>query len=268
MARRTGYRRPKEVVLAEGMIVKEVPATTLDKNVIKMGTEVKIARVIKTPIGLRYRIFNTTRWIPEDNIDCSHDAEIVVDYTKHLENHENSKFMQLFGDDLKKKELKTKKKLGNTCSVPKIERKKRSVNKLRIKNTMDKQDIKKAIAGLGVGEQVTLTFLSTFPPECLKNEKRYEDVLPLVGQTKTYTYLQTKKGRGKGGSQLMVLETDAGTKISVGTPHSETLLNIRTDSGLFGPAPKKKSRKFTKQTQGKLQTYQLHSKTYLAGKVF
>jgi len=221
-------------VIATGVIIREVRANTIDKFPIPAGTKVDIARITKTPAGLGFRIFNTTRWIEEDDIKCMFEPEQVIDYTKHLENFEDSIFTKLFGNEFKNKELKHEAAHGTTKHITKPSTTRPYKKKKNRTNYMDKQDLKTAISGLQIGNEVTLTFLSVYPPECVSNSSRYGDVLPLVGQSKTYTLVETKKGRGKGGSKLMVLASADGTKISIGTPHSETMLNVRTPLGLFG----------------------------------
>lgn len=221
---RVSRKRNPDEVLATGVITKTVPATLLERLPIEEGTEVRVARIIKTPVGLRFRIFGTIRWVPEDSISCDFDRKHVVDYTKHLEKSHKSKSPSQFGDAKIPKGLKPYKELDITKSVsgmrPALGRKTKMESK---------KDLKSFITGLTTGDKVTVTYLSVIP-----SDTRYDSVRSLAGQTVEYTLVETKKGRGKGGSQLMVLQpTAGGDRVTTGTPHSEAILSVTGPDGVL-----------------------------------
>lgn len=97
---------------------------------------------------------------------------------------------------------------------------------------MDKKELKEAVVGLTTGDRVSVTFLSTMPTGAANS--RYDNIREFAGQTVEFTLVEVKKGRGKGGSQLMRLKTADGKEIMTGTPHSDVMLNITTPAGMVG----------------------------------
>ena len=93
---------------------------------------------------------------------------------------------------------------------------------------MEKKDLKGVIVGLNTGDTLSVTFLSTVPAD-----ERYDGIRTLAGQTVEFTLVETRKGRGKGGSQLMVLKTASGDKVTTGTPHSDAILNVTGPNGVL-----------------------------------
>jgi len=91
---------------------------------------------------------------------------------------------------------------------------------------MEKKDLKELVSGLNTGDTLTVTYLSTMP-----SDTRYDAVRGFAGQTVEYSLVETRTGRGKGGSQLMVLRTVSGDTITTGTPHSDAILNVRGPNG-------------------------------------
>lgn len=213
-------------MIAEGVLTKTIPGDLIDRFEVPEGTRVKIARIINTPIGLRFRIINTTRWIPQDSINCDFDHNLIVDYVKIANENRNRKLTQS-GDGFNSKGYKPDKEFVRTDSVSRRRHGKQGRTK-----TMDKKDLKDAIVALTTGDRVSVTFLSTMPGGA--SNTRYDGIRGFAGKTVEATLVETKKGRGKGGSQLMVLKTDDGENFTTGTPHSDVILNFTTPAGMVG----------------------------------
>lgn len=213
-------------MLAEGIVTKTIPTSILDTFEIPEGSRVQIARIIRTPIGLRFRVINSTRWLGEDELNCQFDPKHIVDYVKIAEQSKN----KMIPDNGEKQILKGCKPRKD-CAKPVHVSTWRHGNQGRTK-AMDKKDLKEAIAGLTTGDRVSVTFLSTMPTGAANI--RYDSIREFAGQTVEFTLVETKKGRGKGGSQLMVLKTADDKKVTTGTPHSDVLLNITTPTGKVG----------------------------------
>lgn len=222
--RRLSLKREPDQVLATGLVTNLIPATTLDTFALPVGTQVQIARVIRTPIGLRFRIINSLRWLGENDIQIHFDPNVIVDYVKIAA---QNKALPNNGEGQNLRGFKPKK----DCAKPKHVSTWRRENQKRTK-TMDKKDLKEAIAGLTTGDQVTVTFLSMMPSGAANT--RYDGIRDLAGRTMEFSLVETKKGRGKGGSQLMVLKSVDGEKVTFGTPHSEVLVNLTTPNGMVG----------------------------------
>jgi len=79
---------------------------------------------------------------------------------------------------------------------------------------MDKSALRNALVGLQPEDRLTVTFLG---------EK--------ADQSGEFTVVRTKKGRGKGGSQLVELRTTDDEVLTTGTPDSEFVLHVRTPDG-------------------------------------
>ena len=78
-----------------------------------------------------------------------------------------------------------------------------------------KKNLKTLISGLTSGEKVTVTFLDD-----------------LAHRSGTYTVVEVKTGRGKGGSKNMTLKNaDDGETFTTGTPESEKILHVITADG-------------------------------------
>lgn len=198
--------------MARGVITKTVPPSLLDTRDFPVGKEVNIARIIRTPAGLSFRVFQSTNWIPEEYIKCDFRENLVVDYVK------------IARDRMNYNELKPEKVSAKTKTVsgmrPKLGNKGRTI-------AMDKKELKEVIGRLSTGDTFSVTFLSTMP-----SDSRYDGIRGFAGQTVEFTLVGTRTGRGKGGSQLMDLKpTAGGDSVVTGTPHSEALLNVRLGDG-------------------------------------
>lgn len=79
---------------------------------------------------------------------------------------------------------------------------------------MNKKQLKTLITALTPAESVTVTFLGD-----------------LADRTGTYEVVETKTGRGKGGSKIMVLKAADGSVVEVGTPQSDKILHVVTSDG-------------------------------------
>lgn len=79
---------------------------------------------------------------------------------------------------------------------------------------MEKQKLKDVLQTLTPGSEVTVTF---------RGDK--------ADQSGTFTVVQTKRGRGKGGSQLVELKTAEGETLVTGTPESDSILHVVTPDG-------------------------------------
>lgn len=213
-------------MVGKGVLTKTVPGSLLDPGELQAGTSVQVARIINTPIGLRFRLMYSTRWIGQDSINCEYNPEVVVDYVKiaagNIKKTPSQNVDCQTGNGLK------------PCQV--------SAKPVHVSNTrhgslgrttkMDKKDLKAAISGLTTGDSLSVTFLSTMPTG--PSNTRYDGIRALAGQSVEFTLVGTKKGRGKGGSQLMVLKAADGSTITTGTPHSDVLVNITTPAGMVG----------------------------------
>ena len=76
---------------------------------------------------------------------------------------------------------------------------------------MEKQELKSVIASLTSGDVITVTFQG--------------DIAERSG---LFTVVETKTGRGKGGSKLVVLRAADGTEYTTGTPENDSILHIIT----------------------------------------
>ena len=225
--RRIRYKKTPEVIIAEATITDTVPASMSYPYELPAGERIKVARVINTPIGLRFRQFQTTRWIPAANLHCEFDNDLIVDYVKIAE--ENRK--RLASPDGVAKIDKGCKSQKASVKTTHVSRKRRG-KQGRTRKAMEKKDLKTAITALTTGDRVSVTFLSTMPTG--EENRRYDGIRGFAGQTVEATLVETKKGRGKGGSQLMVLKTEDGTTLTTGTPHSDVILNLTTPAGRIG----------------------------------
>jgi hypothetical protein len=79
---------------------------------------------------------------------------------------------------------------------------------------MEKPVLKTVIQTLTPGDRVTVAFRGT-----------------RVSESGEFEVVTTKRGRGKGGSQLVELKTSAGELVTTGTPESEVVLHIITPDG-------------------------------------
>ncbi len=204
-----------ETPIAEGVISKRVEATVLDTQAIEVGTKVKIARVINTPVGHRLRIAHTIRWISRDQIDVDYSADVVVDYTKHLSSNGDAVNTAESKGNLVIASSNTVKgfKAGVGRATTKV-RRPRKAGRIERYNGMDKKQLKALIEGLTSGEKVSVTFLGD-----------------LAERTGDYEVVETKTGRGKGGSKLVTLKAADGTLVTTGTPQSDKILHIVTADG-------------------------------------
>lgn len=205
-----------EPVIAEGVIRNRVPGTVLEKLPLEIGTKVKIARVINTPIGHRLRIAYTTRWISREDVQIEYPETVVVDYTSHLSPN---------GDKANslKPQRKSRNKAQNTRkgfkalasrATTKV-RRPRTVRRTERYTGMNKKQLRTLIEGLTPEEKVTVTFLGK-----------------LSHLTGEYAFVEMKTGRGKGGSKLMVLKpVSGGETITAGTPQSDNILHVVTADG-------------------------------------
>lgn len=225
--RRIRHKKTPEVVIAEAIVTETVSATMAYPYELPAGKRIKIARVINTPIGLRFRQFETTRWIPAANLRCDFDKDLIVDYVK-IANENRKRLASQDGGDKIPKGCKPVKASVKTTHVSRKRRGKQG----RTSKAMDKQLLKNAIVALTTGDRVSVTFLSSMPAG--ESNTRYDGIRGFAGQTVEATLVQTKKGRGKGGSQLMVLKTEDGTTFTTGTPHSDVVLNLTTPAGKIG----------------------------------
>ena len=83
---------------------------------------------------------------------------------------------------------------------------------------MEKQELKKAISKLSVQDQVKVTFLGE----------------RLSSKTGEYKIVAKKKGRGKGGSLLLVTtNVNTNEEVVFGTPDSDSILNLTLGDGTF-----------------------------------
>lgn len=81
---------------------------------------------------------------------------------------------------------------------------------------MDKLELRKTLKGLQPEDTVRITFCGT-----------------KAGQSGEYTVVQTKTGRGKGGSQLVELKTASGDAFVTGTPDSDDILHVVDAAGIL-----------------------------------
>jgi len=87
---------------------------------------------------------------------------------------------------------------------------------------MEKTQIRRFISSLTAGQSFTVNFVGN-----VLNDTRGTRLT----SSGTFTFLRSGAGRGKGGSLLMHLTDSSGTSVCFGTPHAESILNIRVDGG-------------------------------------
>lgn len=226
--RRVSRKKIPEEIIARAIVTKTVPGSVTDPTEIPAGTEVGIARIINTPIGHRFRIFQTTKWVGLDSIKCAYDENLVVDYRPN-EERVGVNLLTTTYTSVKKstKGLKTHKGavIKNVASTEaayhNITGRKRKMDTKELK-----KQIREAILNMNPGDRVKVAMLSTVP-----SETRYDAVRPYAGQVVEGELVETKKGRGKGGSQLMVLKLNDEETLTVGTPHTEAMLHMVMPDG-------------------------------------
>ena len=81
---------------------------------------------------------------------------------------------------------------------------------------MKKKVLRRAIAGLEPEDRLKITFLGEY-----------------ADRSGTFDVIRTKKGRGKGGSQLVELKTADGEVFVTGTPQSDVILHVITPDGVL-----------------------------------
>lgn len=200
-------------IVAVGTAKETVPASVLEPNPILRGSEVKVARIIKTPIGIRFRVANTIRWLTEEELEVKFDPSLIIDYSTHmgknpLQDPKPSKQKEKKGTKQiqKSNQLKSGIRGATIGSTP---------NKIKGRAfAMDKKELKEVITSLNTGDKITVTFLDD-----------------LADRTGEYEVMGTKKGRGKGGSLLLVLKSGTGSEITTGTPDSNSILHVITPDG-------------------------------------
>lgn len=205
-----------EPVIAEGVITNLVPPTVLDARPIEVGTKVKIARVINTPIGHRLRIAHSTRWIARADVDIEYSDDVVVDYTGHLspngDKANSSKTKRKSRNSTKKTQKEFKARASRATSKV---RRPRTVRRTERYTGMDKKQLRALISGFTTAERITVTFIGD-----------------LADRTGDYEVVDQKTGRGKGGSKLMVLRpVGGGEEFTTGTPQSDKILHVVTADG-------------------------------------
>jgi hypothetical protein len=208
-------RVPDEVVTT-GVAKTDIPGTILDPDVIESGTILEMASIIRTPVGLRFRIKNSTRWVSENDLSVDVSPDQIIDYT-------GTYAEELVPESWKKNANKNKavsKKIRNN-EIGCKSRIRFVTNKYGpIKGQligalgMDKQVLRSALTGLNPDDRLTVTFLG---------EK--------ASESGEFTVIRTRKGRGKGGSQLVELRSAAGESLTTGTPESDMILHVVTPDG-------------------------------------
>ena len=187
--------------IAVGVVKHYVGPTYIDNMTFEKGDKVDIARAIETPVGKRYRIKGTIRWLGEKDVKISGILEPITDY----------RFKKGIRTGTVKKSSKPKRKRASS-------KKKRNIAKEPSLGTrykgMDKQELKSVIQGLSAGDSLTVNFVG--------------EKADLSGAFKV---LGTKRGRGKGGSLLVELEASDGSTLTTGTPESNVILNVVTADG-------------------------------------
>ena len=114
---------------------------------------------------------------------------------------------------------------------------------------MDKAQLKTTIENLVKGSTIEVSFFGDKGggvPNAAKGSPRG------LGKTGSYKVVDTKTGRGKGGSQLAhLLCLSTGTQVEIGTPFNEEILNIvLSDGTLVGTASETEvPKKYPKDTQ-------------------
>ncbi len=199
MGRRKLSKQPDET-LAKGTITAYIAPSMIDASEYHPGDKVDIATYCQTPAGFSYRIKNTIRWVDEKYID-------IGKFATEIKNRFRTNTTRDTNKSRGQQRPPVKTKTGKAGEVK-----------------MDKQELKSTIRQLTQGDRVTVSFLSSIPSSV-------GTVSGLAGQTQEYTVTETKRGRGKGGSQLMELKADDGSTLTVGTPHSDYILSVTTPDG-------------------------------------
>ena len=229
----TRKKKERDKVIACGTVIEEVPANTMEIHPIPVGTELEFARIIRTPVGRSMRIAHTKRWVNEGSIKAEFESKLVFDYTGTIKEETVPPSWDKAKKDLVKSQKKTAIKTNRTNKrriKTKNKPNKQFKNRIRfvINNSevrvrtrlgacgMKKAELKTVISALTPGEQVRFTFLG---------EK--------AGQTGDFEVLQTRVGRGKGGSMLIELRTSAGETLVTGTPESDLVLHVVTSDGVL-----------------------------------
>ncbi len=188
--------------------------------ILPIGSTVSIARIIRTPAGLSFRLKNTVTWVPENQIKAEFQSCQVFDYTgTHPEEAEPESW--------KNNKLHKVSKQKNKSGINSNNQLKRRIRYVTNNHTpilgvltgasrMKKQDLKVVLQSLNAGDVVKVTFRGA------KAEKSGE-----------FTVIQTRTGRGKGGSRLVELKTASGELVVTGTPESDEILHFVTPDGVL-----------------------------------
>lgn len=226
-------RRESDTVIAEGVVSTEIPPNVMETTPIPVGAKLKFARIIRTPIGRTMRIFNTKRWVPESSIDCKFDSKLVYDYTGlNPDESVPPEWSKTKKELVLSQKLTAKKPKKTRAKRKKLEKNSDNQFKKRIRFVitnsevrvrtrlgaigMDKSELKNVITTLTPGDAIKVAFLG-----------------PKADLTGDFEVVATRRGRGKGGSQLVELRTSTGETLVTGTPESENVLHIVTADGVL-----------------------------------
>jgi hypothetical protein len=201
--------KQKEVSICTGTLINELPLSILDTCEYNSGKQVTISNVVNTPVGRLYKIIDTIKWVNET--DLSIDKEFLQDeeFCKLLESLPKPKKIE--NEFTNSGKLVIKNSVSHIGTQGNIT----STKKRNKRKKMDKQELKSVLGSLNEGDKVTFNFVG--------------DLSNVSG---VYTVLGSRKGRGKGGSMLVDLQSEDGkSKLTTGTPDSDKILNVVLPDG-------------------------------------
>jgi hypothetical protein len=214
MARRIRWTKQdpdQTVVTAE--VINLIPGSCLGPCDIEPGTVLEIARVVRTPLGLSYRIKGTKRWVQENDVKVELGADQIFDYTR---TRPEEMMPESWKPTKETKKVSKKKKVSIKSRIRFVTNNNNPGLGRKLKGAlgMNKLALRRALTGLEPDDRLTVTFLGA-----------------RADRSGEFTVVRTKKGRGKGGSQLVELRTADGEVFTTGTPESELVLHVITPDG-------------------------------------
>jgi hypothetical protein len=219
------FKAPDKIITT-ATIKQDLPPLYGRPNKYKKGDTYSISRIIRTPMGLSFRIFGTTDWLDHNDLDVVFESNMVYDYTG---NNKDEMKPESWESPVEQP-VQTKKEKSNKISKKETNNFKSRygfvinnhdpiAGKLKKYITgdkgMDKRTLRTALNGLNSNDVIKISFLGAKET-----------------QSGEYSVVRIKKGRGKGGSLLAELKSvSTGEMLVTGSPDSDVILHVITPNG-------------------------------------
>jgi len=192
------------------------------------GVSIDIARAVTTASGRSYRIANTIHWIMDS--DCVADNDAIASAAQNVDPIVRGAFLvqntitPAMLNDVNRftnvlNPVRIKNVSGKTLTANKsvINPQISNYNKKSKSNSMEKSALKTLISTFVPGQVIGITFVG---------DKAH--------QSRDWTVVKVRTGKGKGGSKLLELVDSARNTIVTGTPDSEYILNMMVNGTMHG----------------------------------